>query len=279
MPEQNLHSHPKAPPLPRRHPNSGGRGVLLVSLILLVASVGMVLEYSGIINFIPAFGRGGRPRLELGIWREADFQDLPTNFWARPFIEEMVQRDLIAGFPNQEFRPTQPMTRAEFAAIVSAAFGQNYGPQLPQASQPFEDVPSDLWAAPAIATVVETGFLSGYPDNRFQPQQPLSRVEALVALSTGLGLRAEEATEDILRTTFIDAIEIPSYARDAIAAATEAGLVVNHPDPKAFNPNQPATRADVSAFVYQALVLQNRAGRITSPYIVDQYIATRFWRF
>ena len=58
------------------------------------------------------------------------------------------------------------------------------------------------------------------------------------------------------------------YARSPIAAATEKQIVVNYPDVKFLNPTVTATRAQVAAFIYQALVSSNQASAINSPYIV-----------
>jgi hypothetical protein len=44
---------------------------------------------------------------------------------------------------------------------------------------------------------------------------------------------------------------------------------VNYPTPTQLNPNQNATRADVAAFVYQALVNAGRVPPISSPYLVN----------
>ena len=55
---------------------------------------------------------------------------------------------------------------------------------------------------------------------------------------------------------YADADTIPDYAQDEVAIATEAGLIVNYPDPKLFNPNQPISRGETAALIYQ--VLENR---------------------
>jgi hypothetical protein len=73
--------------------------------------------------------------------------------------------------------------------------------------------------------------------------------------------------KQVLKALYVDADQIPKYATNRIAAATTAGLVVNYPEPKQLNPNARATRADVAAIVYQALVQAGRLDPIKSPYI------------
>ena len=44
------------------------------------------------------------------------FSDVPSNYWAAQFIQQLSQRGVIAGFPDGSFRPEEPVTRAQFAA-------------------------------------------------------------------------------------------------------------------------------------------------------------------
>lgn len=190
----------------------------------------------------------------------ATFSDIAQS-WAKPFIEGLAQRSIIRGFPDGTFRPDESMTRAQFSAVLAGAFEK---PKTRNAIA-FSDVPSDHWAIAAIRRVYEIEFLSGYPGNRFAPDQKIPRVQILVALVNGLGIGGSAAT---LNRYYRDAAQVPSYASDRLGIATSNQLVVNYPDVQTFLPNQPATRAEVAAFVYQALVYLKRAPKIESPYIV-----------
>lgn len=193
-----------------------------------------------------------------------NFLDVPSDFWARPFINSLSARGVITGFPGRYYRPTQPVTRAEFATLLQETFNRN--PAQRQFNQ-FTDVPSDFWATPAIELATKAGFLSGYPGNVFRPQQEITRAQVLVALASGLNLTAKSPPNQTLQT-YQDAAQIPNYATEKIAAATEAGLVANYPNPKLLNPNAPATRAEVAAIIYQALVRAGKVEPIQSQYIV-----------
>ena len=127
------------------------------------------------------------------------------------------------------------------------------------------DVASNFWGADAIQTAYRGGFLAGYPGDIFRPDQQIPKVQALVALSSGLEL--PDANLGLLNR-YSDAVEIPNYAKNAIASATANQLVVNYPQLSQFNPNEQATRAEVAAFVYQALVNAGQAQVIPSPYVV-----------
>ncbi len=193
------------------------------------------------------------------------FNDVPGDFWARRFIDVLSSRNIIKGYEDYSFRPNQPVTRAEFAAIIQQAFNNQVGETKTKIA--FKDVPGQFWANPAIDQSISTGFLRGYPDKSFRPEQKIPRVQVLVALASGLNLSVP-ASPDKPLSLYKDATQIPRYALDKVAASTESGLVVNYPDPTVFAPNKEATRAEVAAMVHQALVQMGKLDAIKSENIV-----------
>ncbi len=200
---------------------------------------------------------------------QTTFNDVPSNYWAQTFIQELAARDIIKGFPGGEFRPNDPVTRAQFAAMLSKAINK----PATRGSVTFVDVDANYWAANAIQKSYTTGFMSGYPGNVFSPTQNIPRVQILVSLANGLNYAPSQAPETILQA-YSDASSIPNYAQNSVAAATENRMVVNYPNVQFLNPNQTATRAEVAAFIYQALVRSGQANAISSPYIVGQTTTT-----
>jgi parallel beta-helix repeat protein len=191
----------------------------------------------------------------------AQFTDVQGQ-WAEVYISALSSRGIIGGFPDGTYRPNDPVTRAQFATIVSKAFS----PSPNRASINFVDVSSGFWGRQAIQSAYRGGFLTGYPGRVFQPNQRIPRVQILVALASGLGLNSD-STAVINR--YQDAAEIPTWASREIAAATQRSIVVNYPDVNQLQPNREATRAEVAAFVYQALVSKGEAEAIASPYLVS----------
>ncbi|ERT09039.1 hypothetical protein M595_0967 [Lyngbya aestuarii BL J] len=208
--------------------------------------------------------QAAQPETETPATAPFVLSDVPEDLWAREFIEYTTQEDIIIPYANGTFKPDQPITRAEFAAQVENAFipeeNKSGGPS-------YKDVDQSYWAEQAIVDVTKTGFMTGYPGEVFNPNLTVPRVQVLVALVSGLNLKIPKNPEEILKV-YQDADQIPQWAVEQIAAATEAGLVVNYPETKTLNPNQPATRAEVSAMIYQALVASDQAESISSDYIV-----------
>ncbi|MBK1988870.1 DUF1565 domain-containing protein [Sphaerospermopsis aphanizomenoides BCCUSP55] len=189
------------------------------------------------------------------------FQDVPTGYWAKAYIEALASQNIIAGFPDGTFKPNDPVTRAQFATIITKALA----PAPKRTAIQFKDVPTNFWAYGAVQSAYQSQFVAGYPDGTFKPQQQIPRVQALVALANGLSFTAN--SNNVL-SFYTDAAQIPNYAMGSVAAATVRQLVVNYPSVKLLDPNREATRADIAAFVYQALVNIGRAQPIPSPYLV-----------
>ncbi|MEW5856384.1 MAG: S-layer homology domain-containing protein [Cyanobacteriota bacterium] len=204
----------------------------------------------------------------VGVTRniQTSFPDVPEGYWAKDFIAQLAELEIIEGFPDGRFRPDQPVTRAQFAAMLRKAFEMN----KVRNAIAFRDVSSDYWAYSAIQEAYEMGFLGTVSGNRFNPTQNLSRLDILVALAKGMNYSSASTTTNTLLQVYSDASSIPSNVRNFVAAATERGLVVNYPNVQSLKPNQVATRAEVSAFLYQALVSTGKAQNIASPYVAGE---------
>lgn len=214
---------------------------------------------------ISAIGNQLNSKLVVGQVNLKDPGSFPDvqNYWAQTYIGALARRNIISGFPDGTFRPDDPVTRAQFASIVTKAFPP--GTQTQAAAIAFQDVPSNFWAYQPIQTAAQTGFLAGYPDGTFQPSQQIPRVQVLVSLVSGLNLGTGNPS---LLSLYQDAAQIPAYATAKVAAATQRQIVVNYPTVNLLNPNRDATRAEVAAFVYQALVNAGKAEPIPSAYVV-----------
>lgn len=192
---------------------------------------------------------------------QSSFTDVQGH-WAQSCIETLQTRRIINGYQDGTFRPNAPVTRAEFATMLDVAFPNA---TAGRDAVTFTDVPSSYWATSAIRSAYQRGFLSGYPGNRFNPTENIRRVQAWVSLVSGLNYAPQGEPQQLLSQMFDDAGQIPSYARDAIAAATEKRLIVNYPNLRRLDSDRPATRADVSAFLCQALM--GRSSPLPSEYV------------
>ena len=183
--------------------------------------------------------------------------------WAEAFIQGLFDKGLISGFSDGTFKPDAKMNRAQYAALLVKAFN----PAPKRNGIPFSDVADNFWAKDVIQQVYRSQFISGFPNNIFRPNDNVQRVQVLVSLVSGLGLGSSNFGS--ISAAYDDLSQIPDYAKDKIATATNRGFVVNYPQVKQLKPNQDATRAEVAAMVYQSLVDAKQVSVINSPYIVS----------
>ncbi|NJR45999.1 MAG: S-layer homology domain-containing protein [Hyellaceae cyanobacterium CSU_1_1] len=194
-------------------------------------------------------------------------QDVAVDYWAYPFIKQIRDRGLVSEIAkNQELEPNALITRASMATLVSQAFDKQ--PET-QAIKKFNDVSNKNELAKDIDKAVRTGFMQGYSNNEFKPLENIPRYQVLVTLATGLGLQPSQDADQILQQ-FGDLAQMPDWAKQQVAAATEAGLVVNPPDldKGSLAPERSATRGEVVAMIHQALVKTGRLKPLESEYIV-----------
>ncbi|MBC8121828.1 MAG: S-layer homology domain-containing protein [Gemmatimonadaceae bacterium] len=187
----------------------------------------------------------------------AEFSDTQSS-WAANYISALSDQGVINGFPDGTFRPNQPVTRAQFAAIVDEAFNLQGGGRSPS----FRDVSRNYWAFTAIQDADASGLVSGYPNGSFRPDEPVTRAQALTVLSKAVN--APQAGPAALNQ-YQDASQVPGWAEDSVASAAQADLIVNYPNPDRLAPNRAATRADIAAFTYQALANQGKVAALDAP--------------
>lgn len=193
-----------------------------------------------------------------------DLTDI-SDHWAERCIRQLDQQGVVQGYPDQTFRPNEPVTRTEFAAFVNRAFPEKAEQVF---AREYDDLDETYWGLTPIDRATRTGFLTGYPDGTFKPTQNIPRYEILLALVSGLEYRPVGNPQTVINQAYVDAIELPAFAYPAIAAATEQELVVNFPNPSRLNPRQWASRAEVASFLCRAL---GTTGTIPAKYIVTPY--------
>jgi S-layer homology domain len=149
---------------------------------------------------------------------------------------------------------------------VAALIANAFNPTPKRSNIEFIDVKNDFWAYKSIQQAASAGFVGGFNDRTFRPEQNVQRLQVIVSLVNGLAL---PAAHNSAINCYSDRNTIPDYARTAVATATAQNIVVNYPDPKLVESSRSATRGEVAAMVYQALVAIKRTSAINSQYVVS----------
>ena len=96
-----------------------------------------------------------------------------NNSWAAKEIATLTNAGILKGYNDSTFRPNASITRAEFAAIASRF------DKLSGGTKTFSDVPSSHWAYAAITSAAEKGWVNGYSDGTFRPENAITRAEVV----------------------------------------------------------------------------------------------------
>lgn len=103
-------------------------------------------------------------------------------------VTELAALGVLGGYPDGTFKPDNSITRAEFAKVVAYAAGfASAAEYLGGQNTNFKDVKSDHWASGYIAVASNKGYLKGYPDGNFKPNNKVTYAEAVTVLLRVLG--------------------------------------------------------------------------------------------
>ncbi|WP_461200835.1 S-layer homology domain-containing protein [Anoxybacillus sp. TBDG-1] len=173
------------------------------------------------------------------------FKDVPVGHWAYVPVTRLYRENIVGGVGNGLFAPNQAITRAQAAAMLVRAF------QLPLSNKPsiFADVPNSHPFAREIMTAYEAGFVGGYPNNRFAPQESMKRQHMAMIIQRAFRLQATSAPyagyKDVHDRTQ-GALEIRIISQHGIAEGSNGY----------FYPEQPTTRAHFATFMHRAIQIK-----------------------
>lgn len=121
------------------------------------------------------------------------FRDVPQGAWYNAAVATMAKLKIITGYPDGTFQPDAPVTRAEFAAIAA-----RFDEKSARTTASFRDIYGH-WAGRYISRSAELGWIRGYTDNTFRPDQSITRAEAMALINRVLN-RNPESKDDLLRS-------------------------------------------------------------------------------
>ena len=163
-----------------------------------------------------------------------NFSDI-TNHPERTTLQRWANEGLIQGFPDGTFRPGGDITRAEFSALIMRAFNFNTTSAID-----FSDVAPGAWYYEAVALGVGEGFILGFPDGTFRPNDPITREQGATILARIAALTPDPNETATFRLQ--DSSDL-TWSRGAVSAVLQHGIM-RPIDNNRFRPQQNLTRAD-----------------------------------
>ncbi|MEN6328563.1 MAG: immunoglobulin-like domain-containing protein, partial [Syntrophomonas sp.] len=168
------------------------------------------------------------------------FNDI-AGHWAERAIEQIIALGASSGYPDGSFKPDRTVTRAEFASMLVKAFKLEA-----KFSRVFADTTSH-WAKDSIACAEAQGIVSGYGDNHFGPDDPVTREQMAVMI-----VKASKPADAAGEGTFTDNADISAWAQNGVAVAVKAGIIKGYPG-NSFKPQNNATRAEAVTVILNSI--------------------------
>lgn len=117
------------------------------------------------------------------------FPDVNADDWFNVTVSSLANMNAISGYEDGTFRPNEPITRAELAAMAER-FYEAFDAEYEEGT--FLDVEGDEWYADAIAAAKELGILGGYPDGTVRPNNNITRAETCAIVNRVLERRPHD---------------------------------------------------------------------------------------
>ena len=117
-----------------------------------------------------------------------NFSDVAKGKWYNRAISTLANAGIIKGDPAGTYRPGDPITRAEMAAII-ARFGD-----FKEGGKTFNDI-SGHWAQKYIELAASNGWINGNPDGTFKPNNNITRAETVAMINRVLDRQTKDVSD------------------------------------------------------------------------------------
>ena len=118
------------------------------------------------------------------------YSDVAAGAWYNHAVSTLSAMGIVKGDSDGKFNPNAPITRAEFAAIAA-----RFDDKANTTTADFSDIASH-WAKNEISAASNNGWINGYPDGTFKPDNKITRAEAMTLVNRVLK-RLPETAEDL----------------------------------------------------------------------------------
>ncbi|MBQ8263764.1 MAG: S-layer homology domain-containing protein, partial [Oscillospiraceae bacterium] len=145
---------------------------------------------------------------------ENEFTDIADGAWYNTAISTMAAMGIVNGYEDGSFQPNKNITRAEFAAIAA-----RFDLEANAEGNPFTDI-AGHWAESEICKAANNGWVKGYEDGSFQPNEFISRAEAMTMLG-----RLLERGYEVPELSFTDSDSIPRWSAEHVSILSSIGVL------------------------------------------------------
>lgn len=176
-----------------------------------------------------------------GVLCMAAFSDVDENTEEGIAITRMQSSGYIQGFGDGTFRPEATLTRAEFVTVINRMYKYYV-----QANNIFKDIKSTDWYYGDVLAAAQVGYIKGFGDGTFRPNEQVSREQVCVMLNSILNIES-----DLYEVTIAD--EVSDWARESVEKAVSNGLFELEEGDR-FRATQPITRGETCVALQKCIV-------------------------
>jgi subtilisin family serine protease len=167
--------------------------------------------------------------------------------WAGNTIHHLTARDIVHGKSTEIYAPNLPVTRAEFATLLTNGLDMREETRsLQNGSSSFSDINPGFWAKGSLELCFELQIMVPDSRGRCYPNRSITRAETAVMIAKALKLTRSEGLK------FTDSDRIPTWAAEAVSAVCDAGIIKGFPD-GTFMPQNNLTRAEAAVIIEKIL--------------------------
>jgi len=188
------------------------------------------------------------------------FDDLPLDYWAYSYVRAAVDAQIVKGYDDGTYHPTDPVTRAQMAVYVSRALasGDSGVPEFTGAPT-FTDVPTGYWALKYIEYAVDEQVVTGYSPTSYAPETEVDRGQMAVFIARAIATPTDRPDlTSYTPPTVATFPDVPTsfwaYKFVEYIADPERGVTQGYPDTK-YHPEYTCTRDQMAVYVARAFKL------------------------
>lgn len=179
------------------------------------------------------------------------FPDVQDGHVFQESIESLVHSQVISGNPDGTFRPDDNVNRAAMLKMLYRAKGKVPDPLSIRC---FPDVVIGSWYESFVCDAALRGYVAGYSDGTFRPDNPVNKVEALKMVNEVFEIPVNEITDadrDLVK--FVDVSTSAWYTKYMYTAYARGVLPIPGEQSSRFEPDRSLTRGEAAAIIYNAL--------------------------
>ncbi len=193
------------------------------------------------------------------------FIDISTDSWYYSYVEDVYEKEIMAGMSATAFSPDISLTRGMAASLIYRMYGS---PEV-SFSNKFTDVEAGLWYTDGIMWASENGIVYGYGDNSYCPDWAIT-VEQMASIFYRLAGSPDETDSTVL-DDYADGYLVSNYARTAMCWAAENGLL----EGDTLHPTNVMTRSEAAKMLSVFTTIYDyRAIKATGA--ISDYITTNY---